>query len=505
MSRSDRGRDLGLRIDERAATGIAGFDPLIGGGLPRRHFYVVEGASGSGKTTFALRFAVEGVRQGETVLYVNLSESEEELRQIAAAHDWRVDGMLLLPLKELAAAVGDLDYTLFHPAEIELGEAIRRVIDALQRHRPSRLVVDSLSEFRLLACDPLRHRRQMLALREAALEVGATAVVLDELPHADGPGANLRTLAHGVVTLEQRLLEYGGSRRRLRVEKLRGLGYRSGHHDFRIAAGGIRVFPRLDPSTHRPSPAKREIASGIDGLDALLGGPLTQGTSMLVAGPAGSGKTTVAMHYAAAARRAGLRASVFLFDEAVASFSRRWRLAPEHGAGSPDEGLVAVHAVDPAELSPGELAAMVQREVEERGVDLLILDSASGYLHAMPEERYVDLHFSDLLKYLSNAGVISIVILSQHGLNGTSRSLPADISYLADTLLFLRFFEARGRVRRAISVLKKRYGDHERSIRELAIDARGIRVGEPLREFEGILTGNPRYIGPHEPLLERER
>lgn len=476
-----------------AATGVAGLDNILGGGFPRNHIYLVEGDPGAGKTTLSLQYLLEGRAQGETGLYVTLSETKRELTKVARSHGWSLEGIEifeLIPSEENLQA--DSQYTMYHASEVELSETTRAVLEVVDRKKPTRVVVDSLSELRLLAQNPLRYRRQILALKQFFAGRSCTVLLLDDRT-AEVRDLQVQSVAHGVVLLDQLSPLYGAERRRLRVAKLRGVAYRGGHHDFIIRRGGLQVFPRLVAAEHSERFERSDLPSGVPGLDQLLGGGLRRGTSTLLLGPAGVGKSTVAMQYALAAVARGERAAIFSFEEALGTILDR-----SEGLGMPvqeglERGSLTIQGIDPAELSPGEFVASIRESVETHGARLIIIDSLNGYLNAMPEERFLIIQLHELLTYLSHRGVSAIIIVAQHGMLGQMHT-PVDASYLADTLLVLRFFEARGEICQAISVVKKRSGKHERTIRALHLDENGIRVGEPLRHLQGIFSGIPSVV-----------
>ncbi len=486
------------------ATGNAGLDGVLRGGLPKDRLYLLEGTPGSGKTTLGLQFLFEGVRQGESVLYITLSETSEELQSVAESHGWSLEGVHLFELSAADAVLGGAqEQTILHPWESELGDTIELIQARVDQLKPSRLVFDSLSEMRLLAQDPLRYRRQVLALKHFFAGRGLTVLLVDDLTTNGGERDNhLHSLCHGVLTLERLTLDFGAARRRLQVQKLRGVDFIAGYHDFTIQRGGLEVYPRMIAAGRHQDFAGEPVASDIPDLDALLhGGPL-RGTSTLITGPAGTGKTTLALQYVVAACARGERCAVYEFDERIGTLLKR-----AESMGMPllryiDDGLLVVHQIDPAELSPGEFAWRVRRDVEEHDCRLLVLDSLNGYLAAMPQEQQLILQMHELLSYLSQSGVVTFLLNPQHGLVG-SMTTNLDISYISDTVVLIRFFEAHGRLRKAISILKHRGGGHEDAIRELRIDTRGIRVGQPLVEFRGVLTGTPEYFGATQPLMEQ--
>ncbi|WP_278440000.1 ATPase domain-containing protein [Pseudomonas oryzihabitans] len=485
------------------ATGNAGLDQVLRGGLPKDRLYLLEGTPGSGKTTLGLQFLFEGVRQGESVLYITLSETSEELRCVAESHGWSLDGVELFELSAADAVLGGAqEQTILHPWESELGDTIELIQARVDELQPRRLVFDSLSEMRLLAQDPLRYRRQVLALKQFFAGRGITVLLVDDLTASGGERDNhLHSLCHGVLTLERLTLDFGAARRRLQIQKLRGVDFIAGYHDFVLRRGGLEIYPRMIAAGRYQDFVGQPVPSNIADMDALLhGGPL-RGTSTLITGPAGTGKTTLALQYVTAACARGERCAVYEFDERIGTLLKR-----AESMGMPlhryiDEGLLVVHQIDPAELSPGEFAWRVRQDVEENDCRMLVLDSLNGYLAAMPQEQQLILQLHELLSYLSQSGVVTFLINPQHGLVGSMTS-NLDISYIADTVVLVRFFEAQGRLRKAISILKHRGGAHEDAIRELRIDRQGIRVGQPLVDFRGVLTGTPEYFGARQPLME---
>ena len=484
----------------RASTGVRGLDEILAGGLPRDRLYLVDGEPGTGKTPLALQFLLEGAARGERGLYVTLSETAEELHAAADSHGWSLAGIELF---EFSAAEGDDPeeaYTLFHPAEVELQQTVGTVLEAVKRHRPARAVFDSLSEMRLLARDPLRFRRQILALKQYFVGRECTALLLDDRTGPEGD-LQLQSLAHGVVALEHLAMEYGAERRRLQVKKLRGVPFRGGYHDFRICTGGLEVFPRLLHGVSVVDEYQGELASGSGALDALLGGGVSQSTSTLITGAAGTGKTALCTQYAQAALARGERVRFYLFDERVATFRLRAAGLGFDVADAIGAGRLVLRQVEPTELSPGEFASEVMRAVTEDGIRLVVIDSINGYLQSMPAERLLAVQLHELLSSLATRGVTTFMTLVQRGVFGGPVEAAVDVSYLADTVILLRYFEFGGAVRQAISIVKKRTGDHEHTIREYRIERGGLRVGEPLHEFRGVLTGVPEYTGPPAPLM----
>ncbi|MDF1502679.1 ATPase domain-containing protein [Roseisolibacter sp. H3M3-2] len=486
----------------RAPTGIVGLDAILGGGLPVDHLYLLDGSPGTGKTTLALQFLLAGRARGERGLYVTLSESRAELEEVAASHGWELDGIDVFELGPEAGHPSDEGYTIFHPAEVELQQTVDAVLAAVERAGATLVVFDSLSEMRLLARDPLRFRRQILTLKQFFAGRHCTVLLLDDKTAPEGD-LQLHSLAHGVVVLEHVTLEYGAERRRLQVAKLRGLRFIGGYHDFRIRTGGIEVFPRLQIPEHAGADAAvpRPWSSGSPELDALLGGGLQQGTSVVVTGPAGTGKSVLCAQYACAAVQRGVRARFYLFDERLSTFRMRGLGLEMDLEELIADGRLVLQQVEPTQLSPGEFAHQVVDAVERDGVRLIVIDSLNGYLQSMPEERLLPIQVHELLSYLATRGVTTIMTLVQRGVFGSPVDEAAEVSYLADTVLLLRYFEVHGAVRQAVSVVKKRTGNHERSIRECRVAKGGLQVGAPLREFQGVLTGVPQYLGESGPLM----
>ncbi len=485
-----------------AQTGIAGLDEVLRGGLPRRRVHLIQGNPGGGKTTLALEFLREGVRSNEPGLYITLSETADELVQVAKSHNWSLDGITLFELTALERTLAsDAENTIFHPAEVELTEITKALLETVERTKPSRVVFDSLSELRLLARDPLRYRRQILTLKQFFSGRSSTVLFLDDNTGGNGTSSDLQlqSLAHGVIGVEHLSPEYGSERRRLRVVKMRGREFSGGYHDFVIRRGGISLFPRLVSSAHHRVFKRDFISSGVPEIDQMLGGGLERGLAALVMGPAGSGKSSLVSQYVNAAAARGERSSLFLFDENLEVFLTRSKGLGADLTDHVQKGLVQLRQVDPAELSPGEFICKVRESVEKTDTRIVVIDSLNGYLNSMPEERFLLIQLHELFTYLSQRGVLTFLVMAQHGLVGTMES-PVDATYLADSVILLRFFESRGEVRQALSVLKKRTGGHEHTIRELRLTSEGIRVGPPLSEFQGVLAGIPTYLGGTEKL-----
>ncbi|GMV28978.1 MAG: hypothetical protein AMXMBFR59_11030 [Rhodanobacteraceae bacterium] len=488
----------------RISSGITGLDAVLRGGLSPHRLYLVEGSPGSGKTTLALQFLLDGVRCGERGLYVTLSETAEELQAVAQSHGWDLADIALFELASAEEALGmTRDQSVLHPWELELGGTIRLIQEQVEATSPSRVVFDSLSELRLLAQDPLRYRRQVLALKQYFAGRNITVLLLDDLTGGTSTrDAHLHSLCHGVVTLERVTPEFGTSLRRIEVQKLRGVDFVAGFHDMRIRRGGIDVFPRLIAADFSTPFAGDCLASGIAELDALLAGGPLRGTCTLITGPAGSGKTTIGLQYVNAACGRGEACAIFEFDERVGTLLARAKSMGMDLDGHARAGRLILQQVDPAQMSPGELVSRIRDAVEQVDCRVIVIDSLEGYLAAMPRTQPMVLQLHELLSYLSHQGVATFVIHPQSGLVGAAPTDTLHISYIADAVVLTRFFEAEGRLRKAISVVKNRGGSHEDSIRELRIDTQGLRVGAPLAEFRGVMTGTPVYAGSRTPLLE---
>jgi circadian clock protein KaiC len=486
--------------EARVSTGSVGLDGILGGGLDGQRMYLYEGRPGTGKTTLALQFLLEGLRQKERVLYVALSESEAELKLVAKRHGWSLDGVDIFELVPPETTLDpDRELTVLQPAELELSETVSSIFDRVESLDPSRVVIDSLSELRLLAQNSLRYRRQVLALKHFFSQRRCTVVLLDDLTSKD-TDLQLHSIAHGVVLLEQLAIDYGAQRRRLSVIKMRGIEFRGGYHDFNIVKGGMAIYPRLVAAEHHTDFKAEFAPSGNAELDRLLGGGLERGTNALLIGAAGVGKSSVALTYAIAAAERGEHAVFYAFDEGRGTLEARAKTLGLALRPALDSGHLRFQQIDPAELSPGEFAANVRQSVEVGRATVVVIDSLNGYLNAMPDGRFLILQMHELLSYLGQQGVLSILVLAQHGLVGPMDT-PLDISYLSDAVIMLRYFEFGGQVRRALSVVKKRSGNHEHTIREFQLTASGIELGPPLKEFSGIFSGTPRYTGDSTPLL----
>lgn len=482
----------------RVSTGIAGLDAILDGGLTAQRVYLVEGTPGTGKTTLAMQFLRDGASRGEAGLYITLSETADELRSVAQSHGWQLDGIELYELVNEFGFDSNAKQSVLLPSELELGETIMRVVKQVEQSNPMRVVFDSLSEMRLLAEEPLRYRRQILALKQFFSQCQCTVLLLDDKTAEQGD-AQLHSIAHGVISLSQAEQEFGNERRRLRVIKMRGIKYQGGSHDFILDTGGLAVFPRLVAARHHQAYASELVSTGSPELDSLLGGGLAKGTNTLVMGPSGVGKTTTAIRCMLSQLEQGRRATYYLFDEGLTTFFNRSQALGMDLRPHVEAGNLSVVQIDPAEMSSGEFAASVVKAVQEDGSRFISIDSLNAYLQAMPGQGFLMLHMHELLTYLNQQGVITMLVLGQHGLIGEMQS-DIDLSYLSDTILLFRFFEVAGEVRSAVSCLKSRVSQHERTIREFQLTAQGVRVGETLADFDGVLSGLASYHG-RTPLL----
>jgi circadian clock protein KaiC len=489
--------------DERCPSGVDGLDDILAGGLPRDCFYLVQGDPGSGKTTLALQFLLEGLRRNEKVFYITLSETKEELFKVARSHGWSLDKIPVLDLSAVENLLRpEAQTTVFRPSEVELTKVSQLLLDEVRKAQPARVAFDSLSEFRLMAETALRYRRQLLMLKQQFAKFKSTVLLLDDKMNKAGViDPHVLSLTHGVIDMEQLSPDYGTSRRRLRVSKLRAVKFREGYHDYVIATGGLRVFPRIIAAEHHTRFRHGPVPSGIKELDNLFGGGLDRGTTTLVLGQVGTGKSTLALQYAVQMADQGERSIIFTFDETRSVMLRRAKALGFKLEKAIESGAVTVQQVDPAELSPGEFAVRILRAVEA-GCKLVAIDSLNGYLNAMPGEKYLNNQLHELCTSLNQQGVVTILVLAQHGLAAAAEA-PVDLSYLSDTVVSLRYFEAYGEVKQAIAMVKKRSGQHEKTIREFKLmSAKGIVVGEPLKQFQGVLTGAPIFRGSEKQILK---
>src|SRR5262245_36967790 len=482
-----------------AATGIVGLDDILNGGLARGRTFLVEGNPGTGKTTIALQFLIDGAARGERGLYVTLSETEDELHMGAASHGWKLEGVDIYELVPPESLLSESQQqSLLYSSDLELGETTQRIFEAFEAAKPARVVLDSLSEIRLLAQGSLRYRRQMLAMKHYFATRATTVLMLDDLT-TDEKDKTVHSIAHGVMRLEELAPEFGADRRRLRVLKYRGNPFRGGYHDFVIETGSVRVFPRLVASEHRRNFRRTTLSAGLKPLDKLLGGGVERGSSVLVLGPAGAGKSIVALTFLRSSIRRGERVAMFVFDEELGLLTDRAQGLGIGLEGMRRKGQLHLVQIDAAELTPGEFSARVRESIEGFGARTVIIDSINGYQAAMPEERALILHMHEILQYCNRSGATTFVTVAQHGLLGGDMRAPVDLTYLADTVILLRYFEVTGEVRRAISIVKKRTSPHENTIREYRVTNHGIVVGPPLTNLHGVLRGVPAVLGGQSP------
>ncbi len=476
--------------NEILSTGIPGLDSILGGGLTRHRIYLVEGEPGTGKTTTGIQFLLEGVRLGEPVLYITLAENRDELLAVGESHGWDLNGITVhevLPNEDMLVA--DQQYTMFHPSEVEMADMLKNILTSVEQVKPKRVVLDSLSELQLLAESPLRYRRQVLALKQFFSKRNCTVMMLDDRTSSMGD-LQVRSIAHGVIQLDHSVKDYGAERRRIRVVKFRGRSFAGGLHDYTLARGGLDVHPRLIAADTRSVGPRIQLTSGLPELDLLLGGGLEEGTSTLVIGPPGTGKSSLAAQFVSAANHSGKKAAMFLFEESVSNLLHRVDGFNMKLRESIDKGLLSIQQIDPAELTPGQFSAAITKAVES-GVKTVVIDSLNGYLHAVPDERFMSTHLHEVLTYLGQHRIVTILVGVQQGMLGGTMTSALDASYLADNVLMLRYFEDDGEIRQAISVFKKRGSAHERTIRAFTMSSNGIEVGEILRGYRGILTGVP--------------
>jgi circadian clock protein KaiC len=482
-----------MRPSPRMSTGIAGLDNVLGGGLTPNRVYLIEGSPGAGKTTLALQFLLKGAAVGETGLYITLSETREELLSVAHSHGWDVTALSIIELLSDEGLDPEYEQSILHPAEVELGETVKNVMRQVEALKPVRIVLDSLSELRLLSQNPLRYRRQILALKRYFATRECTVLMLDDNT-SDPSDLQLHSIAHGVISLDQIVHDYGGARRRLRISKMRGTQFREGFHDFTLETGGIDVFPRLVAAEHHALFASEPVTTGSTGLDAMLGGGLIPGTNALLIGPSGVGKTSTVVCCLLAALGRGERCIYYLFDETLGTLLIRAKALGMDMSPYLESGLLTLRQVDPAEMSPGEFTSDVREAVEDDDVKYVAIDSLNAYLQAMPGERYLLLQMHEMLGYLNQRGIVTILVLGQHGIVGEVQT-DVDISYLSDVMVLFRYFEHQGEVLTALAAVKSRGSAHERTIRQFRLASGGIEVGEALRDFEGVLSGLPTYRG----------
>lgn len=487
-------------FSKRAATGIPGLDGVLGGGFPENRLILISGHPGTGKTTLAMQFLQQGARQGQRGLYITLSETQDELQEIADSHGWSLEGIDIFELSALEQQLAmEAQNTLFHPADVELSQTTQLLLNQINKIKPSRLVLDSLSELRLLAQNSLRYRRQLLGFKQAFATINCTVLVLDDLT-ADSVDLQVESIAHGVISLKHFSPDYGSDRRKISVKKLRGSVYTGGYHDYVIQTGGMQVFPRLIAMESRGADLIQTVESDVPELDKLLGGGLDEGTSTLFMGPSGVGKSTLALQYAVSAANRGKKTICFTFDETTAIIRKRLSGLKIPFDQHLNDGTIQLRQVDPGELAPGEFGNQIRQSVEQDGVRVVIIDSLNGYLNAMPDDRFLILQMHELLSYLNQKGVLTLLAFTQHGMLGQMKS-PIDVTYLSDTVILFRFFETGGEIKRAISVIKKRSGMHESFIREFQLD-QGVHVGKALTEFHGVLTGTPQFVGDSQQMLK---
>ncbi len=490
-------------ISNITRTGVPGFDQVLGGGLPSQRLYLLQGEPGTGKTTLSLQFLLEGAKRGERGLYVTFSETKEELEAVARSHDWDLSQISLLELSAIEQQLRpEAQNTVFHPADVEMNATTKVLLNEVERVNPDRVVFDSVSEMRMLAETPLRYRRQMLALKQFFSGKACTVLILDDLT-ASPKDLQVQSIVHGVINLQKMHPEFGDERRRLNIVKIRGVKFSGGHHDYTIEHGGLRVYPRMVPAETYPKFDRKPISSGISQLDHLLGGGLDRGTSNLFMGPAGTGKSTLAIQYALAAAERGEHAAIYAFEESMNTLLSRTSSLGMNLPKYIDAGKLTIQKIDPAELSPGEFADLIRHSVEKNNTRVVVIDSLNGYLHAMPQEQFLILQLHELLAYLGNHGVATLLVLAQQGLMGAMMSTPIDLTYLADTVIITRYFEAEGAVKKAVSVIKKRGGFHEATIREFSVGKEGVQVGPPLDRFRGVLTGVPELIGGYSDIIKK--
>ena len=483
----------------RIKTGIKGLDAVLNGGFPVNRLYLMQGEPGTGKTTLAFQFLLEGISAGDKCLYISFSESREELEAVARSHQWDISKLDMLELGSIEEQLKpESQNTIFYPSEVEMNQTMNVLYSEIERIKPQRIVFDSISEMRMLAESSLRYRRQMLALKQFFAKQHCTVLLLDDLTTSP-KDLQVQSIVHGVMNLQKLHPEFGNERRRLNIVKLRGIEYMGGFHDYVIKPGGIEVFPRMISAQHATVVSGKRYSSGIKEMDNLLGGGLDAGTSTLFLGPAGTGKSTITIQYAYAAAERGEKAIIFAFEESISTLLMRTASIGMNIQKHLDKGTMKISKIDPAQLSPGEFADQIRNAVLKDNFKVVVIDSLNGYLHAMPQEQFLTLQLHELLAFLSGQGIATLLVLAQQGMMGHMMSTPIDLTYLADTVLITRYFENAGTVRKAVSVIKQRSGLHESTIRELSFSSTGISVGEPLTEFRGVLTGVPELLPESNP------
>ena len=484
-------------------TGISGLDIVLSGGLPENRLYLMQGEPGTGKTTLAFQFLMEGIKQGERCLYISFSESREELESVADSHGWDISSLDMLELGSIEDQLKpEAQNTVFYPSEVEMNQTTTFLYAEVERIKPHRIVFDSISEMRMLAESSLRYRRQMLALKQFFSKQNCTVLLLDDLTTSP-KDLQVQSIVHGVINLEKLHPEFGNEIPRLHIVKLRGIEFLGGFHDYVIKRGGVAVFPRMISSIHKPKRVNKKYSSHVKGLDKLLGGGIDAGTSTLFLGPAGTGKSTLSIQYAYAAAERGEKAIVFAFEESIETLLMRTTAVGMDIQKHLDSGMISISKIDPAQLSPGEFAEQIRRAVLSNGCKVVLIDSLNGYLHAMPQEQFLTLQLHELLTFLAAQGVATLLVLAQQGMMGHLMNTPIDLTYLADTVFITRYFESSGTVRKAVSVIKQRSGSHESTIRELSFSSHGVEVGQPLIHFKGVLSGSPEFTGKNEDELNK--